>query len=302
MLLNTFEYLKPDGLGEVLRVLDELKQKKTQVMAGGTDLIPALRDRSKQPEYVVDLSGAELDGVVFEPHQARIGALVTFARLCSDTRVWEKLPAVAESAVQVGAVQCRNLATIGGNVCSAVPSLDSAPSLLALGAKFRLQAKGRERMVAAEEFFLGPRKSVLEPGEILTEILVPLEEGFHAAFVRQGRRKALTLSIVNTAAGLAGGPGGEIAKARIALGAIAPTPIRARKAEAVLVGKKPTPELLAEAAAVAVTESSPISDLRASAEYRRQITAVLVRRALETALARLRGERGDARAAAMGGR
>jgi carbon-monoxide dehydrogenase medium subunit len=302
MLLNTFEYLKPKGLAEVLRVLDELKQTKTQVMAGGTDLIPALRDRSKQPEYVVDLSEARLDDVVFEPHQARIGALTTFARLCRDVEIWEKLPAVAEAAVQVGAVQCRNLATIGGNVCSAVPSLDSAPPLLALGAKFRLQAQGRERTVPAEEFFLGPRKTVLEQGEILTEILVPLEEGFHASFMRQGRRKALTLSIVNAAAGMAGAPGGEIARARIALGAVAPTPIRARKAEALLVGRKPTAELLAEAAAVAVTETSPISDLRASADYRRQLTAVLVRRALEKALARMHGERSDARVAAMGGR
>jgi carbon-monoxide dehydrogenase medium subunit len=282
--------------------LDELKQKKTQVMAGGTDLIPALRDRSKQPEYVVDLTGAQLDHVVFEKDQVRIGALATFAELCRDPELCEKLPALAEAAAQVGAVQCRNLATIGGNVCSAVPSLDSAPALMASGAKFRLQAQGRERLVPAEEFFLGPRRTVLQPGEILTEIVVPLEEGFHVSFVRQGRRNALTLAIVNAAAGLGIGPGGEIARARIALGAIAPTPIRARRAEAVLMGKKPTPELLAEGAAVAVTETSPISDLRASAEYRRQLTAVLVRRALGRALARLRGERGEARAAAMGGR
>ncbi len=302
MLLNSFEYLKPNGLGELLRVLDKLKQKKTQVLAGGTDLIPALRDKSKQPEYVIDLAGAQLDGVVFEKEQVRIGALATFARLCRDPELCEKLPALAEAAAQVGAVQCRNLATIGGNVCSAVPSLDSAPPLLALGAKFRLQAQGRERTVPAEDFFLGPRQTVLQPGEILTEIVVPLEKGFHASFLRQGRRKALTLSIVNAAAGLAEAPGGEIAKVRIALGAVAPTPIRARRAEAVLLGKKPTPELLAEAAAVAVTETSPISDLRASAEYRRQLTAVLVRRALQRALARLRGEPGGARAAAMGGR
>src|SRR5208283_4958986 len=97
------------------------------VMAGGTDLIPALRDRSKQPEYVVDLTGAQLSSVVFEPDQVRIGALVTFARLCRDPELCEKLPALAEAAAHVGAVQCRNLATIGGNVCSAVPSLDSAP-------------------------------------------------------------------------------------------------------------------------------------------------------------------------------
>ena len=165
-----------------------------------------------------------------------------------------------------------------------------------------MQAKGRERLVEAEKFFLGPRKTVLEPGEILTEIVVPLEEGFYASFMRQGRRKALTLSIVNVSAGLACGPGGEIARVRIAIGAVAPTPVRARKAEEALVGNKPTPELLAKAAAIAVTETSPISDLRASAEYRRQLTAVLVQRSLQRALARSRGERGEALAVAMGGR
>jgi len=293
MLLNTFEYLKPASLGEALGVLDTLKGKNTQVLAGGTDLIPWLRGRVKDVDYLVDLADLDLNRIVFErgvpgpgcPDQARIGAMVTFAALCEHPEVRLKLPAVAEAALQVGAVQTRNQATIGGNLCSAVPSLDGAPAPLVLGATLRLQSQSGERLVPIEQFFLAPRRTVLQPGEILTEIIVPLREDFTAGFLRLGRRKALTLSIVNVAAGLALDRQ-QISQARIALGAVAPTPIRAYKAEQLLTGAKLTAMLFAEAAAVAANEISPISDLRASADYRRTISRVLVRRALEIALAR----------------
>lgn len=301
MLLNTFEYLKPTSLGEALSVLDELKEKKTQVLAGGTDLIPWLRGRVKDVDYLIDLADTGLDHILFDDDQgqARIGAMVTFTALCEHPEVRRRLPSVAEAALQVGAVQTRNQATIGGNLCSAVPSLDGAPSLLVLGATLRLQAQGNERLVPIEQFFLGPRRTVLQPGEVLTEIVVPLREDFTASFLRMGRRKALTLSIVNVAAGLAM-DGQQVSQARIALGAVAPTPIRAYKAEQLLQGRKLAPELFAEAAAVAATEISPISDLRASADYRRKISVVLVRRALEIALARQKKTQTEVRAAGGG--
>jgi carbon-monoxide dehydrogenase medium subunit len=241
-----------------------------------------------------------LDRVVFENDEAKIGAMVSFATLCQHPEIRKKLPAMAEAAAQVGAVQTRTLATLGGNLCSAVPSLDGAPPLLALGGKFRLQAKGRERLVPAEQFFLGPRRTVLQSGEILTEILVPLREDFKVNFLRMGRRKALTLSIVNVAAGVTVEEGGGIGCARIALGAVAPTPIRAYQAEQLLHRQKITSKLLAEAAAVAAMETSPISDLRASADYRRKISAVLVRRALENAIGQTRQTEVNIRAAAGG--
>jgi CO/xanthine dehydrogenase FAD-binding subunit len=301
MLLNTFEYLKPTSLGEALSVLDELKEKKTQVLAGGTDLIPWLRGRVKDVDYLIDLADTGLDHILFDDDQgqARIGAMVTFTALCEHPEVRLRLPSVAEAALQVGAVQTRNQATIGGNLCSAVPSLDGAPSLLVLGATLRLQAQGSERLIPIEQFFLGPRRTVLQPGEVLTEIVVPLREDFTASFLRMGRRKALTLSIVNVAAGLAM-DGQQVSQARIALGAVAPTPIRAYKAEQLLQGRKMAPELFAEAAAVAATEISPISDLRASADYRRKISVVLVRRALEIALARQKKTQTEVRAAGGG--
>jgi len=283
MLQNTFEYVKPNSLGEVLHVLDELRGKKAHVLAGGTDLIPRLRDRSKQAEYVIDLAGAGLNQLVFEKDHVRIGALVTFATLCQHPEVRKRVPAIAQAAVKVGAVQTRNLATIGGNLCEGVPSNDSAPALLVLDAKFRLQAKGKERLVAAEQFFLGPRRTLLVPGEILTEIIVPLQNDFKATFLRFGRRRAMSLSVVSAAAGVAVRDN-QIATARIALGAVAPIPLRAHQAEQVLSGQKITPEVLAEVANMAAAEISPISDMRGSAEFRRRISAVLVRRALEKAI------------------
>jgi CO/xanthine dehydrogenase FAD-binding subunit len=289
MLLKTFEYIKPNSLGEVLAVLEELRGKKAHVLAGGTDLIPRLRDRSKQADYLVDITGAGLNHVVFENDQARIGALVTFATLCQHPEILRRLPAIAEAAVNVGAVQTRGLATIGGNLCEGVPSNDSAPALLVLDAKFRLQSKGADRLVPAEDFFVGPRQTLLQPGEIMTEIIVPLQDSYKTTFLRFGRRKALTLSLVSAAAGVALGPSQELAAVRIALGAVAPTPIRAHKAEQVLNQQKISAELLARAAAISATEISPISDVRASADYRRRITAVLVRRALENAIARAKG-------------
>ena len=287
MLPRTFEYLKPASLDETLDALDQLKDKRVHVLAGGTDLIPFLRVGLKEADYLVDIGGSGLNQVIFEKDQARIGAMVTFTSLGRQPEIARRLPAVSEAARQVGAVQCRNRATIGGNLCSAVPSLDGAPSLLTLGAKFRLQAKGKERLVPAEQFFVGPRQTVLQPGEILTEIIVPLQDDFTASFLCVGRRKALTLSIVNAAAGFSLRDRQEITAARITLGAVAPTPIRAYKAEHVLEGQKASPELLAEAAEVAAGETSPISDLRASADYRRRLSAVLVRRALENSLGRI---------------
>ena len=143
MLLNTFEYVRPNGLSELLEVVDQLKQKKTHVIAGGTDLIPLLRSGSRQADHIIDLSGASLDGLVVEDKQARIGPLVTFSRLHRNVGVCTKLPAVAEAASLVGAIQCQDLATIGGNLCSAVPSLDSAPPLMVLDAKLRLAVPRR---------------------------------------------------------------------------------------------------------------------------------------------------------------
>lgn len=283
-MLKKFEYIKPANLEQTLHILEDLKEKKVQVIAGGTDLIPLLRSRVKEVEYVVDLVNTGFNHITLAENEIRIGALTSFRNLTKNEIIKKKLPVLACAAGQVGAAQTRSLASIGGNICSAVPSLDSAPSLFVLGAILRLVSKGNERMVPIEKFFTGPRQTVLQPGEILAEIVIPLPgDNYRASFIKIGRRKALTLAIVNGAAGITFDENQEIINARIALGAVAPTPVRAYKAEEILFGKKASPELFAEAAAVAVKEIAPISDLRASAEYRRTLSEVLVRRALTAA-------------------
>ena len=237
---------------------------------------------------------------MFANDEAKIGAMVSFANA---------EPASAGRARTAGAGRGCRAGRGGSNTHTGDPGRQSVlgsslpgwgPPLLALEANFFLNPKAGQRLVPAEQFFLGPRRTVLQPGEILTEILVPLREDFKAKFLRMGRRKALTLSIVNAAAGVTVEDGGRIGYARIALGAVAPTPIRAYKAEQLLQGQRITSRLLAEAAAVAATETSPISDLRASADYRRKISAVLVRRALENAIEQTRQAGVSIRVAAGG--
>jgi carbon-monoxide dehydrogenase medium subunit len=205
--------------------------------------------------------------------------------LASDNLIQETFPALVKAANSVGAVQTRSLATLGGNICSAVPSCDSAPILIALGAKLLLRDKSNERIIAIEDFFKGPRRSALNSGELLSEIVIPLpKNGSKANFIKLGRRKALTLAIANGAAMLELDKDNKVQVCRIALGAVGPVPIRTRKAETFLIGKEASSENIAIAAEIAIGEISPITDIRASAEYRLKMSQVIVKRALEQCL------------------
>ncbi|NSW83589.1 MAG: xanthine dehydrogenase family protein subunit M [Syntrophothermus sp.] len=282
--MKRFQYLKPATLEEALEALAEYPSGRARVIAGGTDLVPALRASTVDVDCLVDIQGLGLDEIRELDGELRIGALATFSAIAQNKLIRTRIPVLAQAAVEIGAVQTRNLATIGGNLCSAVPSLDSAPPLMVLEAKLFIVSKAGARMVPIEEFFLGPRLTVLRKDEILTEIRVPLKSNnFGASFIKFGRRKAMSLAIVNVAAGLMLNNQQEIIEARIALGAVAPTPILACKAQARLLGQKPAPELFAEVAQIAAGETAPITDLRASAEYRRHLSEVLVRRALAAA-------------------
>ncbi|MCL4442165.1 MAG: xanthine dehydrogenase family protein subunit M [Firmicutes bacterium] len=291
--MKQFCYLQPASLEEALELLVKYRSERLRVIAGGTDLLTALRAGALTIDYLLDLAGLGLDAIVEIDGEVRIGALATFKSLLQNKLIQAKLPVLIAAAERIGAVQTRNLATIGGNLCSAIPSLDSAPSVMVLGARLRLITSGAERLVPVEKFFLGPRRTVLQPGEILAEIIVPVPgKDFGASFLKFGRRKALTLAVVNVAAGLRLKAEQEIVEARVVLGAVAPTPIRARKAEAKLLGQKASPELFMQAAAVAAGETAPISDLRASAAYRLHLSEVLVKRALNSAWQQVTGEVG----------
>jgi len=209
--------------------------------------------------------------------------LVTARALECDAGVRAGYPALAESAALVGSVQVRNLATVGGNLCNAAPSADMAPPLLALDAEAVIAGRRGRRAVPLAEFFLGVRRTVLAPDELLVDIRVPRPgPRSGGSYLRHTPRRELDIAVVGVASQLTLADG-RCAKARIALAAVAPTPLRAREAEQALEGRPISPEALAGAATLATEAVRPISDQRGSAEFRRHLVRVLTRRTLEIA-------------------
>ena len=198
----------------------------------------------------------------------------------------DMFPALVDAAHSIGAVQTRNLGTLGGNLITCVPSMDSGPTLMALEATLTVANTSGQRQMPLAELFVGPRKTSLKPGDLLVDIVIPKENLNKAAgFEKFGLRKGQALALVNAAAAFFIDKG-KFKTPRIALGAVAPVVIRAPRAEAYLEGRAIGPEAMAEAGRIAATEAKPINDFRASADYRRDLIAVLVKRALASAHAR----------------
>ena len=259
---------------------------KVKVIAGGTDLMADLHFSSHIPDIVVDISRAEdLKHIAVTEEGLSIGALVTHTQIMRSPLIRDMFPALVDAAHTIGAVQTRNLGTLGGNLVTGVPSMDSGPTLVALEAVVSIAGPDGRRQVPLAEFWLGPRKTVLKPDELLAEIIIPkqnLNKPTH--FLKFGLRKGQALALVNVASSFRVDWDKNVFVApRIALGAVAPKVIRALKAEAYLEGRKVTPETMAEAGQVAVGDAKPISDFRASAEYRKDLVAVLTKRTLEGA-------------------
>jgi carbon-monoxide dehydrogenase medium subunit len=256
-----------------------------RLLAGGTDLLVELKSATRPPEVVLDISRAgDLKGIELTGEGLRIGALATHTEIMRSPLARDACPALCDAAHSIGAVQTRNLGTLGGNLVSAVPSMDGGPVLFALEALVTLAGPGGRRQLPVASFFAGPRKTVLEANELLVDILIPRRNlGKPCEFLKFGLRKGQALALVNVAASLrVDRDRRTFAEPCIALGAVAPTVLRATRAEAYLDGRAITPQAMAEAARIAAGEARPISDLRASAEYRRELVAVLVRRALAT--------------------
>lgn len=280
-----FDYLKPGSLGEVLDLLDGAENGQFRVFAGGTDLMAQLKAREiEAPATVIDLKGMdELSRLEYDETDGLcMGATVTVAEVAASPLIAEKYPALGQGAREIASLQVQNRATIAGNICNAVASADSAPPLLALGAKLVLVRRGGERTVDLTDFFTGPGRTVLAPDEVVREIrLPPPPAGALSVYLKLAPRGRMDLAWVGVAAA------GQIEKGRvralrIGLGAVAPTPIRARRAEEVLHGQKLEPDTIEAAARMASGEVSPREDsFRASAEYRRRMVQVLVRRAID---------------------
>jgi len=273
--MRRFTYHEPATLDEAVSLL---AAPNAQILAGGTDLLVELKERLRRADYVVNIKKIPgIAGFAYDDKAGlRIGALATARELEISPLVLDKYRSLAQSLRELGSIQVRHRATIIGNVCRASPSADTIPPLIADGASLRIRGAGGERMLELEDFFLGPGKTLLEPGDVVTEIIVPPPAaGTRKVYLKHGRRKAMELATVGVA--VTHVPGAET---RIVLGAVAPTPLRARQAEELLRGKRLTEDLIAEAAQAAVAESRPISNVRASAEYRREMVGVLTRRAL----------------------
>lgn len=284
--LPRFQYMLPKTLDETIKALGERKGA-ARLLAGGTDLVPQLKRRETDiPEYVIDLKGiAGLDEIAYDEQSGlKIGPLATINSIAQSPIVRDLYPSLLQAALSMASPQVRNRGTFAGNICSAVPSADSAPALLTLDAMLRVIRSGGERVIPIDRFFTGPRKTVMEADEMLVEIMVPkATPDARGAYIKLSPRHAMDLAIVGVAAyGVCNN--GHCKDISIGLGAVAPTPFRAGKAEAVLRGQHLTPATVEEAARVASTECHPIDDHRASAEYRCDMVYVLTKRVLNKVL------------------
>jgi CO/xanthine dehydrogenase FAD-binding subunit len=284
--LPRFDYVKPKSLQEALNLLGN-NNGQIKVYAGGTDLIPRLKGRLiPRPDLLMDLKGIpDLDYLEYDEKQGlRIGALATIYSVANSSIVKEKFAILSHAANSIASTQVQNRGTIVGNICNAVPSADSAPTLLCLGAKLLCLSKGGERTMGVEDFFTGPNSTSLNSDELLKEIQIAnMPEASKGVYIKLSPRKRMDLAVVGVAA-VVSAEKETFKEVRIGLGAVAPTPIRAKKAEERLVGSSINEEAILEAAKLASEESKPIDDHRASAEYRRMMVEVLVKRAINQAL------------------
>jgi carbon-monoxide dehydrogenase medium subunit len=277
----------PGSVDECLTVLAR-RGSEAKLVAGGTDLLPQMKNGVVRPACVVDISRlSELRSIALDATGGlRLGAAVAARQIERDPRLRASYPSLAESAALVGSIQIRNLATVGGNLCNAAPSADMAPPLVALDAEVVIAGPKGRRRVPLATFFESVRKTVLGPDELLIELVVPApgpRSGGH--YLRHTPRRELDIAVVGVASQITLS-NGVCGKARISLASVAPTPVRATAAERVLEGQPLTPQRIEEAARLAVEAARPISDQRGSAEFRKHLVRVLTRRTLTTALAR----------------
>jgi len=282
-----YDYKKPESLKEVFSLLKEYGPKAT-LIAGGTDVMVTIRNTKKAPEVLISLRGLKDLRYIKKNSDYYIGALTTHRMLEQSDMVQKELTALYEGASRIGSVQVRNVATLGGNICNAAPSADTAGPLLVLDAMVELEGPEGRRSVPIADFFTGTYKTARKQDEVLFEFRIPEEMGhFGSAYWKHTRRKAMNLPILGIAVALKLS-GDEISDVRIALTVAAPTPVRAYKAEEFLKGKPLNDDVLAEAGKIAASSDccSLRDSLRGEAWYRREIIEVYVVR-----MARLAAER-----------
>jgi carbon-monoxide dehydrogenase medium subunit len=288
MRVRPFEYHAAENLKDALESLAGCGEE-TKILAGGTDLVLAMKEGRSHPGRVVSVHRVrELDYVRKEDSVFRIGALAKHADLAASPLLHESFPILCDAVRSIGSWQIRNVATIGGNLCTASPAADSAPALLALEARAMIADSTGEEEVSLPSFFRGPGRTALKPTQLLKEIVVPRPKGpSSGCFLKLMRKRAVDLALVNVAFyAETDSTRSKLARVAIALGGVAPTPIRASGAEDSLVNLdfNEASRKIQEAARLAAQACQPISDIRASAEYRRTMVELFVRRAGEKTL------------------
>lgn len=282
--MRELTFYHPHSLEEALECLAR-DPEATKVVAGGTDLYLQVREKQVDAKFMVDLSHIpELHFFRDEAGGTTLGPTLTFAELMQNQTLCRRFPGLVEAAGRIGSPQVRNRGTVGGNIGRASPAGDCSVALLSLGAEVTLRSLKEQRTVPLSEFFTGPGSHIGRPEEVITEIRLPAWAGRSGcSFIKLGKRKALILAIAAVAAYVELDEKSRVRLARVALGSLAPTPRRSFSAEAALEGQPASMEAFVEAGQAALADIDPIDDLRASADYRREVTPVLVRRALSMA-------------------
>ena len=283
-LMPHFSHHRPASLAEAVELLGRLGDG-ARVIAGGTDLIPRMRNAQGRPEHLVSINGlAELGTIRFDEDTGlEIGSSTRIATVGSHPAVRERYPALAHACSVMATPQVRNMGTVAGNLANGSPCADTASPLLVYGASVMLHSSRGPREVALEDFHKGPRWVDMHVGELVSSLRVPAPPSRSgSSYLRLSARSRVDMAAAGVAGLLALGGDGRVERARLALTAVAPTPMRCPDAEALLVGRVPAPDLLAKAAETCAGESKPIDDVRASAAYRRHVIGVLARRVLES--------------------
>jgi carbon-monoxide dehydrogenase medium subunit len=286
-MIRDFEYFAPKTLKEALPLLDKYRDEG-KVIAGGQSLLILMRQGLVAPEYLIDIKGlSELSYIKSDAKEGlRIGALTPHRAIEKSPVMKNGFAVLADMERRLASIQTRNWGTIGGNLCHGDPAGDPAPVLIVLNATLGMASLRGERTVPVEDFTLDYFETALEPGELLTEIQVPVPPPHTGTAYTKFNIIESDLATVGVAVSITlGSSDGMCSDVRIGLGAVAPAPMRAKQAEEVLRGKKITDALLKEAGEIASTEAEPISDIQASEEYRRELVKVLVKRVGKEALA-----------------
>ena len=282
--MKRFDYMRPGKMDDAIAALKD--KDNPYLLAGGTDLLIGMKTNALKPKCIIDLKGIpQIDSIEYD-NGFKLGTLTCIRDIEVSPLIREKIPVLSQAASTLGSIQIRNRATIGGNLCHGSPAADMAAILLAMNCEVTIASENGEKTIGLDQFFTGPNSTVLGKHEVLSQIIIPKKmEQFKGVYLKHGPRKAMDIGIVNIAILLdADLNNGLCNQVLIALGAVAPTPIRAKKAEALLNGKELKPDLIHKAAEAASSEAKPITDFRATAGYRKDLVKSLVTKGIQQIL------------------